>query len=110
VTAPILDFLPGDWVLCQWRGGHFWFPGIVHSINGNSIAIQYDDGSSEIRPANQVRHYDWRIGTRIHAFWEADQRWYDATVTEMEPNGADLTVRYDDGTIEKTRTSRCRSL
>lgn len=110
MAAPILDFLPGDWVLCQWRGGHYWFPGVIHSINGHSIAIQYDDGSSEFRPANQVKHYDWQIGTRIHAFWTGDNRWYDATITEMEPNGAHLTVRYDDGTIEKTVTSRCRSL
>lgn len=105
-----LEYLPGDWVLSQWQGGRFWFPGVVHGVNGNTIAIQYDDGTSEIRPANQVRHYDWAIGSRIQAFWSEDQRWYDATITELEPNGAHLTIRYDDGTIEKTVTSRCRSV
>lgn len=104
-----LDYIPGDWVLCQWQGGRYWFPGVVHSIAGGTVAIQYDDGSSEIRPANQVRHFDWQAGTRIHAFWTADQRWYDATITAMAPDGARLTVRYDDGVVEETTTSRCRS-
>lgn len=110
MTAPALDFLPGDRVLSQWQGGHHWFPGVVHSVAGNGVAIQYDDGTSEIRPANQVRHCDWAIGTRIHAFWAADQRWYDATITGMEPHGPHLTIRYDDGTVEQTLASRCRCL
>jgi len=110
MTDPALEYLPGDWVLGQWQGGHYWFPGVVHGVNGGSVAIQYDDGTSEIRPANQVRHCDWRAGTRIHAFWTADGHWYDATVTEIEPDNSRLTIRYDDGTVERTLASRCRSI
>ncbi len=103
------DFQPGDWVLCQWRGGHLWFPGVVHSVNGGSVAIQYDDGTSEIRPANQVKPFDWDVGSRIHAVWSGNGQWYDATITEVDENGSGLTVRFDDGIVEKTVTARCRS-
>ena len=104
------DFQPGDWVLCQWQGGHLWFPGVVHSVNGGSVAIQYDDGTSEIRPANQVKPFDWAVGSRIHAMWSGNGQWYDATITETDENGSGLTVRFDDGIIEKTVTARCRSV
>jgi len=104
-----IDFLAGDAVLCQWRGGHIWYPGVVHSTNGASIAIQYSDGSSEIRPANQVRHLDWTVGARIHALWPGDSKWYDAAITAIDPNGGALTIRYDDGVVEETVLARCRS-
>jgi len=106
-----VDFMPGDWVLCQWQGGRFWFPGVVHSVNHalNSVAIQYDDGSSEIRPANQVKAYDWAAGSRIQAVWAGDNKWYPAEIVEIEPGGAALTIRYEDGVVEKTVTARCRS-
>jgi hypothetical protein len=103
------DLQPGDWILAQWQGGRFWFPGVVHSIGDDgSVAIRYDDGMSEIRPANQVKPYDWRIGSRIQAIWSGDGQWYDAAIAEMEGTSG-LTVRFDDGIVEQTVTGRCRS-
>ncbi len=32
---------------------------------GNQVTIRYDDGTLETRPANQVRPYNWRVGSRI---------------------------------------------
>lgn len=102
------ELSPGDWILAQWRGGHFWYPGVVHSIGeGGSVAIRYDDGSSEIRPANQVRRYDWTVGSRIHALWPGDGKWYEAVIVAMEGETG-VTVCYEDGVTEKTVTSRCR--
>ena len=50
-------FREGDRILAQWDGGSFWFPGIVHSVAADgSVAVRYDDGMSDVRPANQVRH------------------------------------------------------
>ncbi|MBV9883265.1 MAG: hypothetical protein JO276_09680 [Sphingomonadaceae bacterium] len=106
----ISDFTPGDWVLGQWQGGRFWFPGVVHSLGEDgSVAIQYDDGTSEIRPASQVKRYDWTVGSRIDAIWSGDGQWYAATILEADPNGANLKVRFDDGIEEETVTGRCRS-
>jgi len=47
------DFQAGDRILAQWDGGRFWFPGVVHSVGEGSVAVQYDDGMSDIRPANR---------------------------------------------------------
>ena len=105
------DFKPGEWILAQWQGGRFWFPGVVHSTGEDgSVAIQYDDGTSEIRPANQVKPYDWQVGSRIHAIWSGNGQWYDATITDADPDGSGLVVRFDDGIVERTVTGRCRSL
>lgn len=104
----VSDFSPGDWVLAQWQGDRLWFPGVVHSVGEDgSVAIRYDDGTSEIRPVNQVKKFDWHTGSRIHAIWSGNGQWYDATITDMD--GAGLTVRFDDGIVEQTVTARCRS-
>ena len=103
------DFQPGDWVLCQWQGGHLWFPGVVHSVNGGSVAIQYDDGTSEIRPANQVKPFDWEVGS-AHPRHLVGQR--PMVRGDDHRDGGErpgLTVRFEDGIIEKTVTGRCRS-
>ena len=58
-------FYEGDRVLAQWDGGEFWFPGRVHSVGGDgAVAVRYDDGMSDIRPPNQVKRFDWAIGSR----------------------------------------------
>ncbi|MGZ8348947.1 MAG: tudor domain-containing protein [Allosphingosinicella sp.] len=104
------DLAPGDWILAQWQGDRLWFPGVVHSIGEDgTVAIRYDDGTSEIRPANQVKRYDWQAGSRIQAVWSGNGRWYDATITQIEPDGSNLTVEFDDGIVERTVTGRCRS-
>ena len=104
------DYNPGDRVLAQWQGDRLWFPGVVHSVGEDgSVAIRYDDGTSEIRPANQVKPYDWDVGTRIDAIWSGNGQWYAATIIEADPDGSILAVRFDDGIVEQTVTGRCRS-
>src|SRR3954466_9970823 len=106
----ISDYSPGDWVLGQWKGGRWWFPGVVHSIGEDgSIAINYDDETSEIRPANQVKTYDWQVGSRIEAVWSGNEQWCEATIIEADAGGSNLIVRFDDGIVEETVTGRCRS-
>ena len=98
----------GDWVLGQWRGGGDWFPGVVTAHEGNQVTIRYDDGTSETRPESQVRPYDWHVGSRVVCRF-TDGRWYDATITAMDPGGLLISVLYDDGDTQITQTGRCRS-
>jgi hypothetical protein len=103
------DFSPGDRILAQWLGDRLWFPGTIHSVGEDgSPAIRYDDGSSEIRPANQVKMLDWRVGSRIQAIWSGNGQWYDATIVELGADGRSLVVRYEDGIVESTLSKRCR--
>ena len=104
------DFRPGDRILAQWNGGRFWFPGSVHSVGEGSVAVQYDDGMSDIRPANQVKHFDWETGSRIDAIWSGNGQWYAARIMEIDESGRYVGVRFeDDGIREETTSARCRS-
>ena len=98
----------GDWVLGQWRGGSDWYPGVVIAHRGNQVTIRYDDGTRETRPENQVRPYDWHVGSRVVCLF-TNGRWYDARITAMDPGGLLISVRYDDGDTQITQTGRCRS-
>jgi hypothetical protein len=98
----------GDWVLAQWQGGSDWYPGVIMARSGNQVTIRYDDGTSEIRPINQVRRYDWQVGSSVTCRF-TDGRWYHATITGMAPDGLTISVRYDDGDTQVTNTGRCRS-
>jgi hypothetical protein len=106
-----MAFYEGDRVLAQWDGGSFWFPGRVHSVGGDgSIAISYDDGMSDIRPANQVKAFDWAVGTKIDAIWSGNGQWYAARIMDVAQDGRSVLVRFeDDGIREGRQTGECRS-
>lgn len=103
------DLQSGARILAQWDGGSFWFPGTVHSVNADSVAVQYDDGMSDIRPGNQVKPFDWEMGTRIDAIWSGNGQWYAARIMEIDESGRQFTVRFDDGIREETASANCRS-
>lgn len=101
---------PGDWVLGRYRGGDFYFPGVVQHVGPDgAVTIAYDDGDRETVPASRVKPYDWAVGSRVEAIWSGNGRWYEATIIAAAPNGSDLVVRFDDGIEESLTTARCRS-
>lgn len=100
---------PGDWVLAQWKGDKYWFPGVVESRAGDSVTILFDDGTRETRPSNQVRAYDWRAGTRVSCRWKNGTQWYPGRIEAVAADGVNLTITYDDGEREQTRTGACRA-
>jgi hypothetical protein len=100
----------GDWVLARWRGGDYWFPGVVESRDGDKITVAYDDGTREALYLDKVRPYDWSVGSRVSCRWNGGVTWYGAKITAMDRgNGALITLRYDDGMSEQTTTGACRS-
>lgn len=100
---------PGNWVLGRYRGGAYYFPGIVQHVGPDgAVTIAYDDGDRETLPAEAARPYDWAVGSRIEAVWSGDGEWYGAVIIAAADNGADLTVRFDDGIEQTTVTARCR--
>ena len=101
------DFRVGDQVLGRWRGGEHWYPGVVDAISRNDVTIQYDDGDREAASFRQVRAYDWRSGQRVECNWKDGGTWYPGRITAVD--GQRLSIDYDDGDRERTRTSKCRS-
>jgi hypothetical protein len=100
---------PGDWVLGRWKGGQYWFPGVVEKRSGDKITIVFDDGTRETLPRKLVRKYDWRAGSRVECRWAGGAEWYGGKIQNIGKDGSSLNILYDDGGREKTSTGACRS-
>ncbi|MFA7587166.1 MAG: hypothetical protein WCY11_13400 [Novosphingobium sp.] len=99
----------GDWVLAPWEDSDNLFPGVVVARSGQRVTVRFDDGTTEVRLAEDVRPYTWRPGSRIECMW-TDGEWYEATIVAMGDDGTSLRIRYDeDGTMQNTQTGKCRT-
>ena len=98
---------PGDWVLGNYQRSGYWFPGVVESTREGAVTIRYDDGDREIVGLQDVRPYNWMIGTRVECNYKGAGRWYSGTIASLA--GERIGIAYDDGDKEMTRTGRCRS-
>ena len=108
-AAHASQFQKGDWVLAQYNGSSYWFPGVVESESGDSVTIVYDDGERETRPGNQVKSYTWKVGTRIECRWKGGEEWYAGSITRASDDGESISVAYEDGDNEQTKTRKCRA-
>lgn len=108
-SASVLAQQRGDWVMARWKGGQYWFPGVVETRVGDSVTIAYDDGTRETLPTRLVRAYDWVVGSRIQCQWNGGKEWYPGKITAMSSDGVTISVAYDDGDREQTRTGACRA-
>lgn len=97
----------GDWVLGNYQGAGYWFPGIVETVGNGQVTIRYDDGDKETVGLNAVRPYDWMIGMRVECNFQGQGEWYPGKISSLA--GERIGIAYDDGDTEMTKTGRCRS-
>ncbi|WP_421358503.1 tudor domain-containing protein [Agrobacterium rosae] len=97
----------GDWVLGNYKGAGYWFPGVVEKLAGDKITIRYDDGDRETVSINAVRPYDWMIGTKVECNYKGGGSWYSGRIASLA--GEKIGIAYDDGDKETTKTGRCRT-
>lgn len=97
----------GDWILGNYQGAGYWFPGVIEEIDGDDITIRYDDNDRETVGLNRVRPYDWMIGTEVECNYKGQGDWYSGTISSLA--GERIGIAYDDGDTETTTTGRCRS-
>jgi hypothetical protein len=97
----------GDWVLARFQNGNYWFPGVVQTAKGDNIVVLYDDGDKETLGRKSVRAYDWKIGSRVECNYKGAGDWYAGKITGL--GGEKLSIAYDDGDKETTKTGLCRS-
>ncbi|WP_312222581.1 tudor domain-containing protein [Rhizobium rhizoryzae] len=97
----------GDWVLGNYKGAGYWYPGIISSVQGSKITIQYDDGDTETLAISETRPYNWAIGKKVECNFKGQGKWYPGKISSLA--GEKIGIAYDDGDKETTKTGRCRS-
>jgi hypothetical protein len=97
----------GDWVLAQYKGGNYWYPGVIQAVAGGNITVAYDDGDRETLSVSAVRPYTWAIGGRVECNFKGAGKWYPGKIASL--GGETIGINYDDGDRETTKTGRCRS-
>lgn len=97
----------GDWVLGNYKGAGYWFPGVIDTIGGGKVTIRYDDGEKETVSMDNVRPYDWKIGSKVECNYKRQGNWYAGTISSL--SGEKISISYDDGDKETTKTGLCRS-
>ena len=97
----------GDWVLGNYQNAGYWFPGVIVKVTGGKISIRYDDGDTETVYPSAVRPYNWAVGTQVECNWKGEGDWYAGKITAL--NVERLSVVYEDGDRETTKTGMCRS-
>ena len=71
------------------------------------MTVAYDDGDRETLSANRVKDYDWKVGSVVECRWKSGDKWYQGKITALSDDR--LSIAYDDGDREKTKTGLCRS-
>jgi hypothetical protein len=97
----------GDWVLGNYKGAGYWFPGVIDRVQGGQVTIRYDDGDKETVALRDVRPYNWSIGKKVECNYKGQGEWYRGTISSLA--GERIGIAYDDGDKETTKTGRCRS-
>ena len=97
----------GDWVLGNYKGAGYWFPGVVEKNASGKVTIRYDDGDRETVSMANIRPYDWMIGTKVECNFKGQGNWYSGKSSSLA--GEKIGIAYDDGDKETTKTGRCRT-
>ena len=97
----------GDWVLGNYQGSGYWFPGVVAQVHDGKVTVVYDDGDRETLNRGNVKKYDWKVGSKVECNFKGLGDWYAGKITSL--SGAKISIAYEDGDRETTTTGFCRS-
>jgi hypothetical protein len=89
----------GDRVLAWWPNEKdWWYAGVICSISGSDIEVQYDDSNRAVLTSAQVRPLVVGVGSRVYVRWKGGETYYPGRIGAVE--GAAMFVEYDDGDKE----------
>jgi hypothetical protein len=98
----------GDRVLANWPPEPFFYPAVVHDIEGENIVVHYDDGDKGRVPVTRLAPLNIHIGGLVFARWQRGAQYFPAIVVDKQ--GERLHLHYDDGRDEWTTISMVRVL
>lgn len=116
------ELMTGDRIDGNWKGQGRYYPGVISSINGDRLNVQYDDGDTEETTAVQVRLSsakavniadvsesigEWAVGEFVFSNWTSDDYWYPGVILEIVEG--DFLIEYqDDGSKEWVDITRIK--
>lgn len=93
-------------VLANWAPDKYWYPAKLEKSEAGKVVVRYYDNTVETLAKDRVVAETLKAGDRVYVDWRKRGHYYAATVTTRK--GDLLTVRYDDGTEEKSRLEAVR--
>lgn len=108
-AAPVMAQAVGGWVLAPSSTGGYLVPGIVTGTSGQTLTLQFEDGSSKTMLASEVQPLGWTAGSQVECRG-ADGEWQDVTIASMAADGKALGIRQTtDGAVRTTTIGSCRT-
>jgi hypothetical protein len=95
----------GDRVLGNYQNQGFWYPATVSAINGGTVSVAYDDGSTEDLPKAQVRTYNWKAGSMVEC--DMGGWWTFGKVTSID--ATTVTADFDKDGTKTVQLKTCRT-
>jgi hypothetical protein len=99
-------FSAGERVLGK-RDGQY-HPAKVTASGDAGVELAFDDGATATLPAEAVKPFDWKVGTRVECRFQGDKDrpFYAGAITALD--GDTLTIGYDDLDGETVPVAMCR--
>jgi hypothetical protein len=84
----------GQRVLAQWQYEPFFYPGVVHAVDGDVVHVRYEDGDQAHLTADAVLPLRLEVGDHVYARRRQGKQYFPAVIETRE--GEQLLLRYDD--------------
>jgi hypothetical protein len=96
----------GDRILTFWEPD-FLYPGVIRRIDGRVAVIDFDDGDTAERDVRDLEPIRVEVDEAVYSRRDRRQKRYTPAIV-IRVSGENVTVRYDDGTEDRTTVSYLR--
>jgi hypothetical protein len=93
---------PSKTVLVKYSDG--WFYPATISTDGKGI--NWLDGTASVYQKEEIKEYNWLVGTSVNCNWKNKGTYYDGKIGEVKEGK--LFIKYNDGDNEWVTTGQCR--
>lgn len=96
----------GDRILTYWEP-EYLYPGVIVRIDGRTAEIDFDDGDSTERDVGDLWPIEVEVDDVVFSRRDRSEKMYTPALV-VSVAGERVTVRYDDGTEDRTTVSYLR--
>lgn len=100
IAGPVFaDLNVNDRVVCRWKNGSTWYPGVIVEKTGRQVFIHYDDGDKEHTTVDKCLKRDgassqeYEVGELVRIKWKGS--WWDGSIIAVNKNKKTYKIHYD---------------